>query len=267
MRRVYVIQGPHALGDPVAEVYTEATRRGFLEQIECCSEATNQIIKEIALQERVTELYWDSRTARDASNANEMAANNGELEKAIQRISNAIMSRDTEEVVERILTRNYSLPPENRKGKSLKERYNLSRNPGERMRRGAIEELRILANCRESGVYLTLRETEDERTLQEQDELIQRHGKTGLKIGMQVRDKKIYERMKLNAGMKSILYMGETHKLEQFYYRTSGFEVVSVRINEKGHEYKSANVERIPDFFKEIVERRYAEMKVRTTNP
>lgn len=264
MRRVYIIQGPHALGDPVMEVYTEVTRRGFLEQIEHCSEATNQIIKEIALQERVTELYWDSRTAKDARNANEMAASNGELERAIERISGAIMSRDTEEVVERILSRNYNLLPENRKGISLKERYNLPKNPGERMRAGAIEELKILANCRESGVYLILRETEDQKTLEEQDKLIERHGETGLRIGMQARDKEIYERMRIAAGMKSILYMGEGHNLEHFYYEISGFEIVAVKINESGHEYKSANIAAIPEFFREIVERNIAQVRAQT---
>ncbi len=142
---------------------------------------------------------------------------------------------------------------------TVTETLRLRKEPGRRMYESSADFLKML---RDIQAYSPLRlyTTEDER-LQEilQDlDIIRKRNELRETSGQ--RDEMVYRTVERTAGTKSILFMGINHELVDFYRADSGFAVACARLDTTGLEYRHANRDSIPAFFREIVERRYAEV-------
>ncbi len=122
--------------------------------------------------------------------------------------------------------------------------------------------IKIVRECQDQSIEVEFQETENKIVHGLFDRFFM-DSERWMETGIKLRDYFIHKNMKQIAGQRSILYMGSAHQLVDFYEPDSGFAVAAVTITDQGPQYRYANRDGVPNFFREIVERRYAEMKER----
>ncbi|MBI5002559.1 hypothetical protein HZC31_04180 [Candidatus Woesearchaeota archaeon] len=260
-REVYIVQSNHP-NQNIEKVYQffsrlkkdrseaeEMIKRGkrIQEKAKDMFRCAHQISKDIILREKITEMYSDGMTRGRAASLNYRTPQ-------IQRKCEALYQEGVE-------------------GKDLEE---LAFTESD-LEEGSATIIAILAECNFREIETKMQATETElldpkitRLLYQPIVVIEAWLQmvTGVyPITARMRDRYIYQNMKRNAAQKSILFMGTGHELADFYKPNSGFAVAMGRITKRGSQYRFANRDGVPDFFREIVERRYAEMKERTVCP
>lgn len=251
-KEVYIIQSNHPNGQLTKTIYDafskvkkdretteEMIERGrkIHEEIKRRYRCANQIIKDMILRDGIIQIYFDGTTEREA--------------KVINYRINCIKRKCTD-----AYAKGYESQDLEKQAFLQDEQEN-----------GAAITIGTLAECNYKGVEAKIQATETglldrgyllyfsivvlEAKLQEVTHMYP--------MTARMRDKYIYRNMRKNAGQRSILFMGSAHQLSDFYKPNSGFAVTGVRITEQGPQYRFANRDGIPDFFREIVERRYSE--------
>ncbi len=239
MKEVYIIQSKHHVEENALEKYIMGKR--ILEErikwgreISAVLDCVARIERDLILREGIEEIYHDGVYEENAKRINENVET---------------ICRNLEEEGYRSLVEEYG-------GVTDTENPDLNADI-----KSEIRWYEQLAYCRKIGPNVQVKATEHFPRWLVIAECFVQAGFGHKNISSRIRDRIIYNNMRRTAADKSILYMGRAHQLADFYKPDSGFAVAAVTITEQGPQYRFTNLEGIPDFFREIVEKRYAEMK------
>lgn len=241
---LYILQAMHMPGDSLLERAIIAGTKDWVErkkEVQRQQKIMRRILRDTILHESITQVYGDMVDEKYATQLNRM------IRSSEQKLRGKIA-----------------------KESDLEEKAQFAHIPEERR-----EDLRLymtLTSCRLNDVPVDVYRTEMSFprdglivAIVVVDAIIS----AGLgiqQITTRVRDYFTYRNIKKTAGPTNILWMGPDHTLVDFYKPNSGFAVTAVTITDQGPQYRFANRDGVPDFFREIVERRYAEMKEQTSN-
>ena len=246
-RELYIVQSMHPPADQMTEALLGLFKgQEYLTFVRESIRWHHEVIADIAKERGVTHFFCDGVTREHAEQTNKLLEDAFELERTIGW-----------------LEKQWQDYGNNHKETSGLDIKTLGQRPAKMRYEFSTYRLKMLRDIQKE-ILLKMYETEDEgiqRIISSYD--LKERGITLQQIN-DVRDELVHRRIKQTAGERNILFMGIDHKLREFYQKGSEFTVACARLDEKGLEYRYANRDAIPDFFREIVERRYAEMKERT---